>query len=136
MEAINNGVAVHSEFLDSLQIELMNTAYGGEFQGGSRYQSTGHSEHAIQQGWLNMETPHNDSLNMETSHSESTSIDDTIQRPGAVRINVTGAFIIEEKPTSPPIQDGDATSEGVFHDTRDIRLPHHKAIVSHVAVDV
>lgn len=63
---------------------------------------------------------------------ENTVIDEKIHRPGTVKINVTGAFIIEEGSTTPQPQDED----GPLHETKDIRLPHHTSIVSHVAVDI
>lgn len=56
-------------------------------------------------------------------------IEDTIQHPGTVRINVQGAFITDDEPTTPQ-------SEDYEHDPRDIRLPNHTAVVSHVAVDI
>lgn len=58
-------------------------------------------------------------------------IEETILHPGTVRINVQGAFIVpeDEEPTTPQ-------SEDYEHDPRDIRLPNHTSIVSHVAVDV
>lgn len=57
-------------------------------------------------------------------------IQDTIQHPGSVRINVQGAFIVdEEQPDTPQ-------SEDYEHDPHDIRLPNHTSVVSHVAVDV
>lgn len=64
------------------------------------------------------------------SHSNS-DIFETITHPGAVRINVQGAFIVDEEegPSTP-------RSEDYEHDPRDIRLPNHTAVVSHIAVDV
>lgn len=56
-------------------------------------------------------------------------IKETILRPGPVRINVQGAFIVDEEPVTP-------RSEDYEHDPRDIRLPNHTAVVSHIAVDV
>lgn len=56
-------------------------------------------------------------------------IQDTIQHPGTVRINVQGAFIVDDEPVTP-------RSEDYEHDPRDIRLPNHTAVVSHIAVDV
>jgi type II pantothenate kinase len=53
----------------------------------------------------------------------------TILRPGTVRINVQGAFIVDDEPVTP-------RSEDYEHDPRDIRLPNHTSVVSHVAVDV
>ena len=63
--------------------------------------------------------------------AESTAIDNTITRPGAVRINVQGAFIADDGTVTPQVSEDD----GAVHDSRDIRLPHHTAVVSHVAVD-
>ncbi|KAL8997022.1 MAG: hypothetical protein Q9169_003612 [Polycauliona sp. 2 TL-2023] len=61
------------------------------------------------------------------------SIDQAISSPGTVSINVQGAFIVDEDPPipSPPSDDG------AQHDTG-IRLPNHnhKAVVSHVALDI
>jgi len=69
---------------------------------------------------------------MRTNTAE---IDSTITHPGSVKINVKGAFIVDQEPASP----GSAGSEnlnGGTHDTKDIRLPNHTAVVSHIAVDV
>lgn len=52
-----------------------------------------------------------------------------ILNPGPVRINVQGAFIVDEESDSP-------NANGDNHGTRDIRLPNHTTTVSHVAVDV
>ena len=57
-------------------------------------------------------------------------IQDTILHPGNVRINVQGAFIVDEEQPSTPL------SEDYEHDTKDIRLPNHTEVVSHIAVDV
>ncbi|KAL1799726.1 hypothetical protein ACET3X_000068 [Alternaria dauci] len=57
-------------------------------------------------------------------------IQDTIQHPGNVRINVQGAFIVDEE------QPGTPQSEDYEHDPYDIRLPNHTSVVSHVAVDI
>jgi len=64
---------------------------------------------------------------------------EAIMHPGDVRINVKGAFIVDAASppgTPPPNQGLDADGEAYQHDPKDIRLPHHKAVVSHVAVDV
>lgn len=64
---------------------------------------------------------------------------ETISNPGAVKINVTGAFIVAGDDKS---KDGawnehnDHDTQGVRFETKDIRLPHHTDVVSHVAVDV
>lgn len=55
-----------------------------------------------------------------------------ITNPGAVKINVTGAFIVDDEPRSKSPVD----AEGVHYENKDIRLPHHTGVVSHVAVDV
>ncbi|KAK9473593.1 fumble-domain-containing protein [Dipodascopsis tothii] len=53
-----------------------------------------------------------------------------IPYPGAIRINVAGAFIVEEE--SGPGRPGGLTGTH----NRDIMLPHHSAEVSHIAVDI
>ncbi|KAL8697355.1 MAG: hypothetical protein Q9224_002363 [Gallowayella concinna] len=60
-----------------------------------------------------------------------TSIDQTISSPGTVSINVQGAFIVDEHLSRPATPSDD----GAQHDT-DIRLPNHRAVVSHVALDI
>ncbi|OAL49556.1 fumble-domain-containing protein [Pyrenochaeta sp. DS3sAY3a] len=57
-------------------------------------------------------------------------IQETILHPGNVRINVQGAFIVDEEVPGTP------QSEDYEHDPKDIRLPNHTSIVSHVAVDI
>ena len=57
-------------------------------------------------------------------------IHETILHPGNVKINVQGAFIVDEE------QPGTPQSEDYEHDPKDIRLPNHTAVVSHIAVDV
>lgn len=57
-------------------------------------------------------------------------IQETILHPGNVRINVQGAFIVDENEPSTP------RSEEYEHDPKDIRLPNHTAVVSHIAVDI
>ena len=59
-------------------------------------------------------------------------IQETLQTPGAVKINVQGAFI-EEGPTRPPES---PQEDGVRYDGQQIRLPNHREVVSHVALDV
>lgn len=59
-------------------------------------------------------------------------LEDAIFNPGAVKINVKGAFIVDDEPQSrSPVE-----AEGVHYKNKDIRLPHHTGVVSHVAVDV
>jgi type II pantothenate kinase len=57
-------------------------------------------------------------------------IQEAILHPGSVRINVQGAFIVDEE------QPGTPQSEDYEHDPQDIRLPNHTAVVSHIALDV
>jgi hypothetical protein len=52
--------------------------------------------------------------------------------PASVKINVEGAFIVDDEITG---KNG-AGEDGVHYEHKDIRLPHHTAVVSHVAVDV
>lgn len=74
------------------------------------------------------------------NHSKSTSedhrvvgrLEETITNPGSVKINVKGAFIVDEHPAVPEEDNGD----GIHYEHKDIRLPHHTDVVSHVAVDV
>jgi type II pantothenate kinase len=63
-------------------------------------------------------------------------IDSTIIHPGSVKINVKGAFIVDQDSHSPSEGVLAATANGGSHDTKDIRLPNHTAVVSHIAVDV
>ena len=59
-------------------------------------------------------------------------LDETILAPGAVKINVQGAFIVDELES----QGENLSEDGVQHNIRGIRLPHHTAVVSHVALDI
>lgn len=60
-------------------------------------------------------------------------LEDAIANPGAVNINVKGAYIVDEEPRSrSPIESAD----GVYYESQDIRLPHHTGVVSHIAADV
>ena len=73
-------------------------------------------------------------LRMRTNTAE---IDSTITHPGSVKINVKGAFIVDQESGSPgSIGSGHVAGNGGSHDTKDIRLPNHTAVVSHIAVDV
>jgi type II pantothenate kinase len=69
-------------------------------------------------------------LRMRTNTAE---IDSTITHPGSVKINVKGAFIVDQENGSPT---GSGNLNGGNHETKDIRLPNHTAVVSHIAVDV
>lgn len=69
---------------------------------------------------------------LQTSTDE---IDHTITRPGSVKINVTGAFIVDPDTATPALSNGGRLSP-THHETSDIRLPNHTAVVSHIAIDV
>ncbi|PWY92864.1 pantothenate kinase [Aspergillus heteromorphus CBS 117.55] len=59
-------------------------------------------------------------------------LEKAITNPGAVKINVKGAFIVDDDPRSKsPVR-----TDGVHYEGHDIRLPHHTGLVSHVAVDI
>ncbi|KAE8148110.1 fumble-domain-containing protein [Aspergillus avenaceus] len=67
-----------------------------------------------------------------TPTSRATRLEKAITNPGAVKINVKGAFIVDEDPRSKsPVR-----LDGVHYEGHDIRLPHHTGVVSHVAVDI
>lgn len=85
------------------------------------------------------------SLNTSTTArpSSSRTDNDAILHPGTIKINVQGAFIVDDDSpngsaaTSPAIAaQPDENGFEYKHDTSDIRLPNQSAIVSHVAVDV
>ncbi|GJN67310.1 hypothetical protein PLIIFM63780_004751 [Purpureocillium lilacinum] len=65
-------------------------------------------------------------------------IDDTITRPGSVRINVKGAFIVDPdtRTPAPGAAQGNGRGSPTHPETSDIRLPYHTAVVSHIAVDI
>ena len=52
--------------------------------------------------------------------------------PASVKINVEGAFIVDDETVG---KNGEG-SEYVHYEHKDIRLPHHTDVVSHIAVDV
>lgn len=65
-------------------------------------------------------------------------IDTAITHPGSVRINVKGAFIVDQGSSTSGVctpANGQNSPTG-HHQTKDIRLPNHTAVVSHVAIDV
>jgi type II pantothenate kinase len=66
-------------------------------------------------------------------------LDTTLSHPGSVRINVKGAFIVDNEGSSTPSSTTSSNGRGSpshGHDTKDIRLPNHTAVVSHIAIDV
>ncbi len=70
-----------------------------------------------------------------TATADTLEIDETLSHPGSVRINVKGAFIVDQDTATPTTPDGRSGSPG-RHETKDIRLPNHTAVVSHIAIDV
>lgn len=52
-------------------------------------------------------------------------------KPASVTINVEGAFIVNDETVNK-----NGASEFVHWEHKDIRLPHHTDVVSHVAIDV
>ncbi|OQE38314.1 hypothetical protein PENCOP_c008G02439 [Penicillium coprophilum] len=69
---------------------------------------------------------------IDTRRKRPNRLEAAITNPGAVKINVTGAFIVDDEPRSKSPVD----AEGVHYENKDIRLPHHTGVVSHVAVDI
>ncbi|KAK4942790.1 hypothetical protein LTR10_017550 [Elasticomyces elasticus] len=53
-------------------------------------------------------------------------------KPASVKINVQGAFIVDEE----TCDKNGGGSEFVHREHKDIRLPHHTDVVSHVALDI
>lgn len=80
-----------------------------------------------------------------TRPSTARNDDDAVLHPGTIKINVKGAFIVDDETpaqsteASPAIGPGERPDEDwpdYKHDTNDIRLPNQSGAVSHVAVDV
>lgn len=84
------------------------------------------------------ENPNNPSSSSSTTgarlrtRTNTAEIDNTIIHPGSVKINVKGAFIVDQETASP----NELNINERNNDTKDIRLPNHTAVVSHIAVDV
>ncbi|KAI9829304.1 MAG: hypothetical protein M1826_005768 [Phylliscum demangeonii] len=81
-----------------------------------------------------MSTPHHHPV--FRPRPRTASIQTTITHPGSVRINVQGAFIVDDEPdvaAGPGTHTGNGHGHGHGHD---IRLPNHTAVVSHVALDI
>ena len=78
--------------------------------------------------------------------SSSADMQQAIAQPGSIKINVTGASIIDHEdedsspdrsPTSSHADHSEMDGEHSYqHHKRDIRLPNHTAVVSHVAADI
>ncbi|KAF2097229.1 fumble-domain-containing protein [Rhizodiscina lignyota] len=74
-------------------------------------------------------------IDVETPNKKRSDSRDPIAHPGSVIINVQGAFIADDTPQTPNGSPG-AAPEEYLQQTQDIRLPNHRAIVSHIAVDI
>lgn len=75
-------------------------------------------------------------LPIQNNHADDPSrpsLEEAIINPGAVKINVQGAYIVDDQPPTPETP---TEEDGVVYERKDIRLPHHTSVVSHVAVDV
>lgn len=75
--------------------------------------------------------------------SSAAEMHSAISSPGSIKINVSGAYIIDHEEPTPdasPSADGSLATppeeHAYEHDKRDIRLPNHTAVVSHVAADI
>lgn len=77
--------------------------------------------------------------------SSAADMQSTINQPGAIKINVAGAYIIDHEDeessngsngSSPMSSQAEAEEHSYQHHKRDIRLPNHTSVVSHVAADI
>lgn len=75
-----------------------------------------------------------DHIQLPAAGSSQVDVDTTLSHPGSVRINVKGAFIVDQD-TSPASSSGRGSPNN-NHETKDIRLPNHTAVVSHIAIDI
>jgi hypothetical protein len=100
----------------------------------------------------NASTSTNDQQTRPRRQTNPYEFQDTILHPPAVRINVAGAFIVDpENSSHAPSPSGSRRSSDVpadetlaelendiieHHEAKDIRLPNHTSVVSHIAVDI
>lgn len=76
--------------------------------------------------------------------SSAADMQSAITAPGSIKINVAGAYIIDHEEedfsngsaSSSPSSNQDLEEQSYTHHKRDIRLPNHTAVVSHVAADI
>lgn len=73
--------------------------------------------------------------------SSSAGMQQAIAQPGSIKINVAGAHIIDHDEDSSPERSpttshSENDEHSYQHHKRDIRLPNHTAVVSHVAADI
>ncbi|KAI7503627.1 pantothenate kinase 4 [Hortaea werneckii] len=76
--------------------------------------------------------------------SSAVDMQSTIHKPGTIKINVAGAYIIDHgeddasqrSDSNSPPSDPELEEQSYTQHKRDIRLPNHTAVVSHVAADI
>ena len=77
--------------------------------------------------------------------SSAADMQSTINQPGSIKINVAGAYIIDHEDeessqgstgSSPMSSQAEGEEQSYQHHKRDIRLPNHTSVVSHVAADI
>lgn len=78
------------------------------------------------------------SLDTDTAVLDDARVSRVPPLPTSVKINVEGAFIVDEEESESHSSEvnGHAANDHVHWDKKDIVLPHHTDVVSHVAVDV
>ena len=90
----------------------------------------------------NMERPSSKRRRISSSAAD---IQSRINEPGSIKINVAGAYIIDREDedgsprsngTSPSAGSQEGEEQAHQHHNRDIRLPNHTSMVSHVAADI
>lgn len=96
------------------------------------------------------DTPPPDSANEDNERTSRKKRKDPLAHPGTVLVNVQGAYIVDDVPGTPngganggtngfsnAFANGiTAPEDSIQHHSQDIRLPNHRSIVSHIAVDV
>ncbi|KAL9094660.1 MAG: hypothetical protein Q9165_002929 [Trypethelium subeluteriae] len=70
----------------------------------------------------------------QLSSAAAADVQTDVPQPGTIKINVEGAFIVDDDSSQSEFEDTDEFE--YVHDTNDIRLPNHTAVVSHIAVDI
>lgn len=76
--------------------------------------------------------------------SSAADMHSAISQPGSIKINAAGAYIIDHEDEdasqgsndSSPSSNPDNEGQSYQYHKRDIRLPHHTSVVSHVAADI
>lgn len=84
------------------------------------------------------------SLKRRRISSSAADMKSAINQPGSIKINVAGAYIIDHEDedasqgsnSSSPSNSQEGEEHVYQHHKRDIRLPNHTSVVSHVAADI